>query len=532
MASNTMSPRQKMINMMYLVLIAILALNVSKDLLKAFVTFDEGLDITLANTASKNNSLYNALDRAKSLDPVKAGEQWEKAQKIKVSTSTTLGWIDSLSIRLIAETEGIELQEADTMALRNVEGTDNIDVPTNIMIGSNEDASLGEARKLYAQLIGHYSDLRTILGDDLSEGYEIQMDTNGIVEDGVKLNWELSNFFHTPLAASVALLTKFENDVRNLEYEALERLHFSIGERDLPFDTVSAKVISHSDYVLLGDPHMADVFIAAYSTTKDPEVELFLEEPGSVSRAVPIQVANGSGMVELASDRIGLHKYSGTIRMFDPSGQPLEFPFEHEYLVARPSVTVSPSKMNVFYRGIENPIDISVPGFANQDVRVSISGGNTVRTTGNGTYEVNMSTNSPAEVKVFVSVITEDGEQRKFGEKDFRVKRLPDPYAIIGDIKVDGTMSRSQVCAYSGLKGEYEKDFTFELTCEIISFQVMHVQRNGTVIVHQNQGQRFEPNIKELLCASRRGDKIYFEKIRARGKDGIRKLRPLFVTIR
>ncbi len=531
MASGSMTPRQKMINMMYLVLIAILALNVSKDLLKAFVTFDEGLEITLASSANKNNSLYNAFERARSLDPIKAGGQWQKAQNIKLATSATLTWLDALTVRLIAETEGIPIEVADTLELRWVEAQDNTDVPTNIMIGPKDDASDGEARRLFHELVDHYNALRNILGEELAEGFELQLDTFGIVEDGVHLNWELSNFYRTPLAASVALLSKFENDVRNLEYEALERLYSSISERDLPFDTVAAKVIAKSDYVLLGDTYTADVFIAAYSTTKDPEVELFMNGPGEAPKNVAVNVSNGSGKVALNADRIGLHTYTGTLRMVDPNGRPMEFPFEHEYLVARPSVTVSPSKMNVFYRGIENPIDVSVPGFANQDVRVSITGGNTVRSTGDGTYEVQVSANSPATVKVIVSVVAENGAQRRFGDKEFRIKRLPDPYARLGNITVDGKMSKSEICAQPGLKGEYDKDFPFNLVCQIISFKVTHVQKDGTVIPLSNSGQRFEKQIKALLCASERGDRIYFEHIRARGKDGVRKLRPLSVVI-
>ena len=393
MANNQLSPRQKMINMMYLVLIALLALNVSKDLLKAFVTFEEGLDLSLASSVRKNASLYSQLDKAKSLDPLRAGEQWEKAQKIKLETSATISWIDSLSKVLIMETEGLSAEEADTMQLRHVKGQDNVDVPTSLMIGPRDDASSGAARTLKEKLVQHHGQLQEMLGPKYSGGFDLLVDTNGITEEGVYLNWENANFYRTPLVAAVALLSKFKNDVRNTEFAALERLHSSITERDLPFDTVAAKVIAHNDHVILGDAHKAEVFVAAYSTTKDPQVELFLNN-GQEPYQNGVVVANGTGHIELPSDKPGLFSYHGKVKMLDPYGQLLEFPFEHEYLVAAPSAAVSPTKMNVFYRGIDNPIEVSVPGFANENVRLSINGGNSLQNVGNGAYMVKMSANA------------------------------------------------------------------------------------------------------------------------------------------
>lgn len=530
MANNQMSPRQKMINMMYLVLIAMLALNVSKDLLKAFVTFDESLKLTLNNSLRKNNSIYNSLDQAKSLDPLRAGPQWEKAQQIKAHTTITIAWLDSLTSELISKTEGISMAEADTIELRYVEAQDNVDVPTNLMIGPKDDASEGAARKLKLHLVEHYNALLKALGEQYGTGFEMSVDTAGTREEGVDLNWETANFYRTPLVATVALLAKYKNDVRNAEYEALERLYASISERDLPFDTVAAKVIAKNDYVILGDAHQAEVFVAAYSTTKDPGVELFLDENASptVDR---VSVTNGTGYIELPSDRTGLHKYRGMVKMLDPHGEMMEFPFEHEYLVARPMAAVSPTKMNVFYRGIENPIDVSVPGYANEHVRVSVSGGNTIRSVGNGSYVVQMLANSPVNVQVNISVLTEDGSTRSFGAKEFRAMRLPDPYARLGDITAEGKISKSKLCAQRGLKGEYAKDFPFELTCSMVEFDVMFV-RGATVIQHKNSGEGFSDEVKALLCETRRGDKIYFEHIKARGKDGIRKLNPLSITVR
>ena len=521
-----------MINMMYLVLIAIMALNVSKDLLKAFVTFEEGMGLTLANSMSKNSSLYSAIEKAKSIDPAKAGQQWQKAVDIRSVTNETVEWIDALKNRLIAETEKIPLEVADTLALRWVEAKDDADIPTNIMIGSKDDASSGEARELRTKLISHYEELNDILGEDLSEGFDLHIDTNGTIEDGADLNWELSNFYRAPLAADVALLSKFKNDVRNLEYEALERLHSSINERDLPFDTVAARVISSSDYVILGDTHLAEVFVAAYSTTKDPEVELSLHTPDGSLNDMPIEVSDGSGRVLLNTTVPGLHSYSGVVRLTDNNGLTTEFPYRHEYLVARPSAAVSATKMNVFYRGIENPVEVSVPGYAHENVRVSISGGNTIRATGNGSYVVSMSANSPASVSVSVSVVEANGSNRQFAAKQFRVKKLPTPYVRIDRIKGSGEMTKGQICAVSGLIAEYAEDFPFDLSCRVVSYEVTHVQRNGTVIVHKNQGQNFEEDVKALLCASRRGDKIYFEHIRARGPDGVRPLSPLSIKIK
>lgn len=517
-----------MINMMYLVLIAMLALNVSKDLLKAFVSFDEGMLLTMENSTRKNSALYSELERANGLDPIRAGAQWQKAQEIKQATSHAIAWVDSLSKALIAETEGITMDEADTIQLRYVEAQDDVDVTTNCMIGPVEDGSQGAARTLKQKLVGHYKALHQTLGKDLAQGFELRVDTSSVVEDGVKLSWEVAHFYRTPLVAAVALLSKYKSDLRNAEYEALERLYASISERDLPFDTVAAKVIAQNDYVILGDTHKAEVFVAAYSTTRDPQVDLY---QGSNVNAIKVDVSNGVGQVLLPSDKTGLHSYRGEVKLLGAHGNELVFPFQHEYLVATPSVAVSPTKMNVFYRGIDNPIDVSVPGFANEQVRVSINGGNTVRNLGNGAYNVRMAANSPARVTVSIAVQTDEG-LRNFGTKEFRAMRLPDPYVRLGNVTTQGQLTKQQLCAYQGLVAEYAKDFPFELSCDVVKYNVLHVQRNGTVMEYRNNGARFSEQLKALMCAARRGDRFYFEKVKARGKDGVRELSGIAITVK
>ena len=155
MSGSKNTPRQKMIGMMYLILTALLALNISKDVLDAFIVVNKGLENTNKNFANRNDDLYAQFDLAKSVDPVRVSSNWEKAQNVKKQAKNLIKYINELKVKLIAETDGVTIQVADTLQMANINGKDNYDIPTNIMIGSSEDGSNGASRDLKNKLIAY-----------------------------------------------------------------------------------------------------------------------------------------------------------------------------------------------------------------------------------------------------------------------------------------------------------------------------------------------------------------------------------------
>ncbi|MEO0404297.1 MAG: hypothetical protein AAF193_05460, partial [Bacteroidota bacterium] len=150
--------------MMYLVLTAMLALNVQREILDAFVLIDEGLVNTAGINESRNNALWSKFEFAHDLDPQKSKPYFESAQKIKDSSQDIQEIIDSLSTLLISETEGLTWAEADTIHLEYVQKKDQYLESTQIMVGSNDEISNGQAKVLKEQLL----DLETTIQKELS----------------------------------------------------------------------------------------------------------------------------------------------------------------------------------------------------------------------------------------------------------------------------------------------------------------------------------------------------------------------------
>ncbi|HEY0029760.1 MAG TPA: hypothetical protein VGC65_03290, partial [Bacteroidia bacterium] len=359
MSSAKESPRQKMIGMMYLVLTALLALNVSKDILDAFIVVNKGLENTNINFTDRNDALYSLFDLAKSVDPVKVSPNWKLAQNVKKESAALTAYIDQLQKELVEKTEGISKEVADTLQMANINSKDNYDTPTNIMIGNSEDGSAGASRELKTKLNQYKSKLTDcILPQDRTK-IKIGINTEDPEHSEENENWELYNFYHRPLVASITILSKLKNDVKNAEATTVDYLLKLVDVGNLKFDTVAAKVIPQSNYVMLGEEYKADVFLAAFNKTKNPEINVgdYNEASKSFNRTPnTITVERGLGKYTAATTKEGIVAYSGTVKVVSPDGKEQIFPFKSEYIVAKPSLTVAAESMNIVYRGLENPI--------------------------------------------------------------------------------------------------------------------------------------------------------------------------------
>lgn len=517
MAGGKETPRQKMIGMMYLVLTALLALNVSKEILNSFIVVNQGLENTNTTFSKKTETLYGEFDFQKSLDPVRVAPLWDKAQQAKKYSNELYAYIEELKKRLLMETEDIEKSIADTMQLAAVSAKDNYDVPTYIMIGESEDGSKGVARELKQRLNDYKSKLMSLVDKEAQASLQIPINTS---DAGENETWEMHNFFHTPLAASITILSKLQNDVKNSETEVVSYLLSNVDSDALKFDTVTAKVIPQSNYVLLGEDYKADVFIAAYSRTQKPQIlvgDYDMQKKAFNGKADSLQVEGGQGKYTMRASREGFVKWGGTISIKSPKGKTLSYPFESEFIVARPALTVSADKMNVMYAGVENPISVSVPGVPNEKLRVSINNG-TLSAKGNGKFVVTGMRAGAAEVSV--SATLDNGETRNMGSIPFRVKALPKPYAVFAGTE-SGKVALNRIKAESKVYALYDKSFEFDIKCNVVSFKMEAQTRGVLADGGRSNSASLTPSMVQLLNSLRKNDKIYLTEIRAVGPDGI-----------
>lgn len=535
MASYKETPRQKMIAMMYLVLTALLALNVSKQMLDAFLVVNESMESTIESISEKIENVYTEFNKQYKLNQAKVGPNYFKAQEAKKITNELIEYIDSVKYALIIRSEPKikTVEEAKLMPLKNIKSKDKYTEPTRFFFGRSNDGSTGEAGKLKTKLNAYREKMLEIIGET-PESNRLGLITNADYYDAnnAKQNWEQHNFYYTILAADITILNKLIGEIQTAEFDVISYLISDVSAEDFKFDDITAKVISKNSYILKGQKYEAEILVAAYDTKQTPKVYI-LEGVDQIteynkSKARLLEGENGIVKISLTGNNEGIRKYAGYVKMTNPSGETNEYPFNGEFVVAPPSLTVAATKMNVFYIGVENPVSISVPGIAAEKIRPSITDGCILRRNPINTewiVEVSRGIN-----KAIISADAEvNGKYENMGYCEFRVKRIPDPVAEVAGIK-EGNIDRNTLIAANAIIPSL-KDFEFDLNFIVNSF-TMGTIINGDWVSKSARGNRFSDEMIQLIRNSRRGQKFFFENIQASGPDKItRTLNAISLTI-
>jgi len=527
MAGYKETPRQKMIGMMYLVLTAMLALNVSKDILDAFILINNSLELTNTNFAKKNDLSYSVFKQQLALSPEKVRPFYDKAMKAKGYSEELIKYINERKYEMISLVEGISVAEAGKLKLEEVQAKDNYDRPTNYWVGSSQDGSQGKARELKGKINDFRQKMYGLLDENQKKNINLGMETEGTFTDktGEKLNWEMNNFYHIVLAAQITNLSKMVNEVRNAEFDVISALYSGISSSDFKFDKISAKVVPKSQIVMVGDNFEAEIFVAAYDTKDNPEIivgddidTLTLKISGAEK---PVETANGLGVLKVPATAEGKKTYGGVIKVISPGGQQVSYPFKGEYFVQKPSATVAPTKMNVFYIGVDNPVSVSVPGVPPEQVTASMTGG-TIRpqkgqdATGNWTHIVRPDAGArESEIRVTANI---DGKPRAMGTAKFRVRRVPDPVPYIANTR-EGNISAAALVAAGGIIPRLE-NFEFDMNFTITSFTMSISVPGGDIQDDRSTSNRLSSTMVQMLQRARRGQRVWFENISAKGPDG------------
>lgn len=532
MSGGKQSPRQKMIGMMYLVLTALLALNISKEIITAFITIDSGLVTTNKNFAAKNEMTYSAFEKAKSNDEKKVGPIYTKAMNAKKKSADLCAFITKLRGEMVAESAGVTPKEGDTMRLTLLDKPDDYDSPTHFMIGADPANVTGKAKDLEVQLIKYFDDMTLLVPEKDRADFKSRIKPSYpadiySAENEKMVNWAWYNFYHAPIVACIAQLDRIVNDVKNAEGDVINVLFASISAADFKFDALSAKVIAPTSYVFTGDQYTADVLVVASSTTQTPTIILgdfdSIKQPNGTYKlrsgtadSTTIKVEGGVGKYVIQAGSVGLQQWSGLIRMKKPDGSGSDYyPFKGEYMVATPSAAVFLEKMNVFYIGVDNPITISAGGVAPSDLQPSLAGG-TLRSSGKpGSYIVTVASGVEATLNVNAKT---SGGNKSMGSFKFRVKRVPDPVAYVGNLKADGQMTKAELQGQSGVFARMD-NFDFDLKFQVISF-VMSMSINGVFVEKKSTGPGITPEMKTMLAGAKPGNKVFFEQVTVKGPDG------------
>ena len=534
------TPRQKMIQMMYLVYTAMLALNVSAEILNAFVVVDDTLVTSTNIAANQNANDYQWFMGQKTILGAKVEEAYGKAQILKKESDAMVRFIEKMRNDLIFEVDGDSLAEVKTddgktvkklKTVATITKKDNFDIPTDFMIRQGNAKKLKEEINKYKQSV-----LKLAKKEDqerLEKGMALNVDAT-YWKDTHKESWEQHNFDHIIAAASVTLLNKMVGEVKNAESMMLNYLKSSISADDFKFDQVSGRSIPKSQMVFSGDAYEADIIVAAYDTKQTPEVYYkmgvdTLTEEG-LSGATKLEGENGLVKLKIGTGATGEQRYAGLIKILDPNGQPKYYGFSDKYTVLSPSATIAADKMNVLYAGIANPISVSGPVAAD---KLSVSfPGCSAASQGGGKFNVSVPTSLIGKT-VQASVAAKVGESTKtLGNTTFRVKRVPDPRAVLGANIRGGKRSKAELLANPIVRATMGEDFAYDLKWSVTSFRVILVSKGVEEPAIVCQGGALTDKAKMAIQKAPANTVVYISDIKVSSEAGPRTLDEFSVRIK
>ncbi|MBQ9508199.1 MAG: gliding motility protein GldM [Bacteroidales bacterium] len=530
------TPRQKMIGMMYLVLTAMLALNVSKDIIEAFSLVDDTMVASTANTMAKNESDYSWLQGQKAIlgaEKVKDAEQ--KANVLKQKTDALINEIEEIKKGLIIYVDNTyEDKEGKPKTVATIQSKDERSKPTQYMIEQKNATKMKEAIIKYkAEILSLVDDPNQREAMSKTIGLNVEQTFKG-KEGATTQSWEEHNFYDVIMSAAVTLINTTEGEVRNAESKMLEYVKNSISASDFKFDNVSGRAIPNSRMVFTGDKYTADIIVSAYDTKSTPEVyyktgvdTLTVDQLGSATK---LEGENGLVRLELGAGGVGEQRYAGLIKIKAPDGTDQYYPFNDRYMVVKPSATISAEKMNVLYAGIANPVSVSAP-VAPDQLSVNFPGCGVTRAEA-GKFNISVPTSligNTVEATVSANL---GGKTQAMGSTTFRVKRVPDPRATIGANIRGGKRSKNELTANPFIRAAMGDDFAYDLKWTINSYQVIFISKGYEDNPLTCTGATFSDAVKQKIAKSGSGTTIIFTGIKASCEAGQRTLDEITVRIK
>jgi len=498
------TPRQRMISLMYLVLTAMLALNVDKSVVEAFALVDQGFMKTIENFNFKNQSVYNNFNSAAQENPEKVGDLNRKVLQIKERTDTLYNVITHFKEMIVKKADGPEGR------VDSIINKEDLNFAEEIMMTKGNGTVLKKALEDYRTfLLSQIDTSQTSLVNSILKTLDTS-DPPGV--EGSSPTWESSKFQGYPLIAVVTLMSKLQSDIRNSESDVINYFYTRIDASSFKFNALKAQVIPKSNYVLEGDVYEAKVFISALDTTAAPEIIVN-------GNKLPIIPGENAGLYKVGVGKEGTFTWRGIINFKNPNGLIVQYPFEQEYQVAKPSMTVSPTRMNVLYAGLPNPVSISVPGMSSRDISATMTNGRIDRTA-----DGFMAYPDKVGVKAVVSVsVTVDKVVKPMGSMEFRVKMVPNPIATVAG-KYEGLISKNELVAEQGVFAEIP-DFDFEMKFQVLSF-VVSSSKGGFIYEKATNGARFSQEQKDMFNSLARGNRLNIDNIVVKGEDGFTRTLP------
>ena len=501
-----------MINLMYVVLMAMLALNVSSDVLNGFSLVDEGLNRSKDNTNIQNQAIYATLHDAMDKNPEKTREWYDKAQRVRALSDTLYNFAEQLKWEIVHEADG------DDGDINDIRSKENLEAATHVMLAPG----IGKGGKLHDAIVAYRQEILKMVNDKNQQKIIADNLSTDVPAKGKLLgkNWQEYMFENTPVAASVTLLTKLQNDVRHAEGEILHQLVANIDIKDVRVNEINAYVIPTAQTVVRGGKFSAQIIMAAVDTTARPDIYI-----GNTL------LKTNNGRYETICNSTGNFTLNGYLVMRNGNGESIRREFSQPYTVVEPSATVSATMMNMLYAGYQNPISVSVPGIPINKVSASMSSGSLTKQ-GDGSY---IAVPSKVGEDVTITVTAEnEGRMQEMGKFTFHVRKLPDPTPFISYNDDKGTpvrykggtpLGKAMLIGAKGLSAAID-DGLLDITFRVTSFQTTFFDNMGNAVPEVSKSGEFTERQRAMFRQLSRGKRFYISQVHAIGPDGIERTLP------
>ena len=558
MAEKKLSPRQRMINMMYLVLTALLALNVSKEVLQSFFEVNKGIERTTTNFNLKNGETYAAFDNAADNNPEKYQEVKAKAYEVKKVADEVTLYIQEMKYDLVSKCDKGEVYLGSAVDILDEDGkliSEKAHIEKrfselsfkekSLPIGwlSNKSDRDGAGDLFFPKNLAEKDKRASILKNKIEE-YKLLLIKNANNDPSLIANinlvcdvsskvygkksqtWEEYNFVDMPSVGALTILSKVQSDLRNIEADVINYLKRDIDSKSLKFTSAEGIQIPKTNFVLRGDSFRAKIFITAKNENQNPDIyvgdydslgggKYEMKGVEGVDYEI-VKVINGKGMFAKRTTSEGSKKWGGLIAMKTETGTKF-YPFDGEYLVAAKTAIVSPTKLLILYAGLEaiggNPIKVSVPGYTASEITPRISNGTLkIEKKSEGMYSAFPNKNAKSAVVTLYANV--DGSQTKMGEVKFKVRKTPPAAPVVRSVDANG------LCDRSILKTEIVQatldNFLFDgLKYMVTSFKLSGSYKGAPASDEQKNGMGFTPKMQGIITNSASGSTINITKIRA-----------------
>lgn len=534
------TPRQKMIGMMYLFYTALLALNVSSEILTSFVKINESIQKTTSNYSEKTKSLYAKIDNSALEQPGKYTKLAKQAHELERQSNEFIQNIEDLKLLILRESQGPEATLDG-----EIKKMDDLHAATIVMVGEGGPMMGKQLRgwlDSYRELLlGIIEDTSLTVYKNVAKNLEAK---DQFDNKEAPWSWEETLCRGMPMIGTMAMLSKLQADIRNSEADVLEFMIAELEGLDIRITALEALVSSPRSFVIRGGKYSSNVFLGARDTSMRPTIYLTYNAPfydsTIVNGEVQYKLRQGANYDTLPIDESGkgLHvrdcggvgdfNYGGLVHYKSNKGD-MWLPYKAVYQVGDAGFTVSASACNVFYRGLDNPVEVAVSGYPQEAVSVSISGGASISRSGAGYIVKVPASVSAREVSITVSVRTEEGV-RTLGSKTFSVLNVPPPTIVIAGAYKDGaSVPKGAITRTPTLTANLESDFfPFKgVSYSVISYEFLYSVRGVTQTI-AGTGSNIPQTILNNLNP---GSAASFTNIRVSSPSGERKTNGITVKI-